>query len=62
MAGNVFEWCRGSDGVPGEARGGSWAERDVSALEVYRPATLDPGYRDQDVGFRLLMEIDVHHH
>ena len=62
MAGNVFEWCRGSGGGPAEARGGSWAERDVHVLEVYRPAILEPDYQDADVGFRLLMENDVGNH
>jgi len=59
MAGNLYEWC-----VPdatlekgqGVARGGSWAERDPSCLEVRHRQIFEETYRGRDVGFRMLRE------
>jgi len=60
MAGNVFEWCDLGEGSSQsdfcEVRGGSWADRDPMALQVYYPVRLERSYRDADVGFRVLIE------
>ena len=55
VAGNVFEWCATSNGAA-VARGGSWAEKNESALHVFRRVTLPGGYRGADVGFRIVQE------
>jgi formylglycine-generating enzyme required for sulfatase activity len=59
MAGNVFEGCV-SDEAPGEAvaRGGSWAERDPRFLRVYNRVKFPRTYRDADVGFRVVVEVE----
>lgn len=62
MAGNVYEWClpdeiHGTENV-NYARGGSWAEKDPKMLTVFSRASFPPGYRDADVGFRILVEAD----
>jgi formylglycine-generating enzyme required for sulfatase activity len=59
MAGNVAEWClpaapAGEAG--GIARGGSWADRDDEFVTVYRRVILPRGYRDADVGFRIVVD------
>lgn len=59
MTGNVFEWCHPSGDVPKEmhvARGGSWAERNPDFLNVGRRTFFPAGYKDADVGFRILVE------
>jgi len=57
MAGNVAEWCL-ADGEAGQApvRGGSWADRDPKFLRVFQHVMLPRGYRDADVGFRVVIE------
>ena len=58
-SGGVAEWCEpGPDDPPGvaPARGGSWADRDPAALLAGRLLRLPVGYRDADVGFRILVE------
>ena len=57
--GGVAEWCEpGPDDAPGTApaRGGSWADRDPAALQAGRLLRLPAGYRDADVGFRIVLE------
>jgi formylglycine-generating enzyme required for sulfatase activity len=54
LAGNVWEWCAG-EGALGEARGGSWAERDELFLTVSRRQPFPAEYRDADVGFRVIV-------
>lgn len=55
VAGNVFEWCVTSNGAA-VVRGGSWAEKNESALHVFRSVTLPGGYRGADVGFRIVQD------
>ena len=38
------------------ARGGSWAERDPKKLRVFERTMFPRGYKDADVGFRILVE------
>lgn len=60
MAGNVFEWCVTDHEEPRSdrhpARGGSWAERDSGFLRVFHRAWFPAGYRNADVGFRIVVE------
>ena len=59
MAGNLYEWCAPEAGLPPGrrlAKGGSWAERDPSVLEVEHRQGFPAGYRGRDVGFRMLRE------
>lgn len=59
MAGNLYEWCAVGPGIPKglrAARGGSWAERDPTLLEVARGQRFPEEYRGRDVGFRVLRE------
>jgi formylglycine-generating enzyme required for sulfatase activity len=59
MAGNLYEWCAPEPDLPeGKqvARGGSWAERDPSLLEVAHRQFFPADYRGRDVGFRVLRE------
>jgi len=59
MAGNVFEWCASGEGAEQDvARGGSWAERSADCLRVFQRAYFEPGYADEDVGFRVVVEGD----
>lgn len=57
LAGNVAEWCRAvpPDGDRAPVRGGSWAERQPAMLHVARRIELPRGYRDADVGFRVIV-------
>jgi formylglycine-generating enzyme required for sulfatase activity len=55
MAGNVAEWCAAeSDAASAPICGGSWSERSESMLAVWRRIPLPRGYRDADVGFRVI--------
>ncbi len=57
MAGNVAEWCAAEDdAVRAPVRGGSWADRDPKFLRVFQHVMLPRGYRDADVGFRVVVE------
>jgi len=61
MAGNLYEWCVSDSTLEegqGVARGGSWAERDPSCLQVAHRQIFEEIYRGQDVGFRMLRETD----
>ncbi|MBP7828310.1 MAG: SUMF1/EgtB/PvdO family nonheme iron enzyme [Kiritimatiellae bacterium] len=58
MAGNVFEWCAPDPAGGAFARGGSWAENDPRFLRVYNRVSFPAGYRDADVGFRIVVEQD----
>jgi formylglycine-generating enzyme required for sulfatase activity len=58
MAGNLAEWCAGVDEERAVVRGGSWADRDPGFLRVFARVALPPGYRDADVGFRIVVEAD----
>jgi formylglycine-generating enzyme required for sulfatase activity len=58
MAGNVFEWTSGDAGSQAVARGGSWAERDERFARVYHRTPFERDYRDADVGFRVLIELE----
>lgn len=55
MAGNVAEWGLSPHGRP-VALGGSWADRQPDALRVAHRIPFDAGYRDADVGFRVVIE------
>jgi formylglycine-generating enzyme required for sulfatase activity len=59
MAGNVYEWCIPDPGRTQKGlaagRGGSWAERDPKMQTVYARAFFDRGYRDVDMGFRVVL-------
>lgn len=56
LAGNVAEWCIAEDATKETApvMGGSWAERDSNLLRVFHRLQFPRGYRDADVGFRLV--------
>lgn len=56
MAGNVFEWVAGEDGVGDVARGGAWSEPDVESVRVEKAQRFPAGYRGRDVGFRVVRE------
>jgi formylglycine-generating enzyme required for sulfatase activity len=72
MAGNVWEWClNGPDNsehpealsehpeslrIIRVLRGGSWFSIPVNLRVSYR-RRLDTGYRDYDIGFRLVQDI-----
>ncbi len=60
MAGNVFQWCVTDHETPRPdrhpARGGSWAERDPRFLRVFHRTWFPAGYRNADVGFRIVVE------
>ena len=57
MAGNVAEWCQAEEGAAtAPVRGGSWADRDPKFLRVFQHVMLPRGYRDADVGFRVVVE------
>lgn len=63
MAGNVFEWCTTdeADAVPEvqrPVRGGSWAETSHEMLAIANRVLLPRGYRDADVGFRIVVAGD----
>lgn len=55
MAGNLAEWCLAPDGT-GVACGGSWADQTPEAWAVYTHTALPAGYRDGDVGFRIVLD------
>lgn len=59
-AGNVAEWC--APAMPAApvsvASGGSFADRDPARLKVFHRVEFPRGYRDADVGFRILVERD----
>lgn len=63
MAGNVFEWCA-TDGVHAlpeaqrPVRGGSWAETSHEMVAIANRVLLARGYRDADVGFRIIVAGD----
>jgi formylglycine-generating enzyme required for sulfatase activity len=58
MSGNVAEWCRADESSAAAAfvMGGSWAERDPRFLRISHALALPKSYRDQDVGFRFVIE------
>jgi len=57
MCGNMAEWClAGDDDEQAPVMGGSWAERDPRFLRISHRMTLPKDYRDEDVGFRILIE------
>lgn len=54
VAGNLAEWCRGSDtNSEAIARGGSFSERSPWRVAVWSRARFPVDYRDADVGFRV---------
>jgi formylglycine-generating enzyme required for sulfatase activity len=58
LSGNVSEWCLPPLDVEGQlrvARGSSWAERDPAMQQVFTRLVFEPGYRDRDVGFRIVV-------
>ncbi len=50
LAGGVWEWTE-----EGLAMGGAWSEQDPSTLRSVGGLSLPDGYRDEDVGFRILV-------
>jgi len=57
MAGNLAEWCLTDDDAShAPVMGGSWAERDPRFLRISHRLLLPKGYRDADVGFRIVIE------
>ena len=57
-AGNLAEWCEDGD-APDRAfaLGGSWADRNPDFLRVFHRVSFPRGYRDGDVGFRVVVEV-----
>ncbi|MCC5846684.1 MAG: SUMF1/EgtB/PvdO family nonheme iron enzyme [Verrucomicrobia bacterium] len=51
LAGGLWEWT-----VEGRAIGGAWSERDPDRLRIDTAISLPDGYRDEDSGFRILVE------
>ena len=49
MVGRRWEWIE-----DGQARGGSWAERDPNLLRIDHVQKFPAGYEGEDVSFRLL--------
>jgi len=61
MSGNAAEWCAGNRGEPrAPVMGGSWTERDEAYLRISHRLLMPPGYRDADVGFRIVIEMPAH--
>lgn len=61
MSGNVAEWCEINPGAASApVMGGSWAERDESYLRISHRLSMPPEYRDEDVGFRMVIEMPAH--
>jgi len=57
MSGNVAEWCMKGDGeTQAPVMGGSWAERDEKYLRISHRLLMPAEYRDEDVGFRIVIE------
>lgn len=53
MAGGLWEWTAERKGV-----GGAWSERDPATLRIDHAVRLPDGYKDMDIGARLLIEAD----
>ena len=51
LAGGLWEWS-----AEGPAVGGAWSERNPERLRIHAALSLPEGYRDEDIGFRILVE------
>lgn len=58
LAGNVWEWCEPEADGTAFCRGGSWAERDPRMIQIHVRRAFPATYRDGDVGFRVVVELD----
>jgi len=57
MSGNVSEWCQDAVNSDRVIRGGSWDDRAISRsfLQVTGRFSRSPGFRNDDVGFRVVL-------